>query len=99
MDLFKLALILLKFSTNCQSYFFTNSIFRLPDGPSSSVLQEVALPIIPNGICEDMYYEAGYSTISSNIDMCAGYRKGGKDSCGVNTAMLSQNHPICLSKT
>ena len=39
-----------------------------------------------------MYYEAGYSAITSNIFMCAGYRKGGKDTCGVNTGMLSQNH-------
>ena len=41
-----------------------------------------------------MYYEAGYSNIISNIFMCAGYRKGGKDTCGVYTAMLPQNHPF-----
>ena len=41
-----------------------------------------------------MYYEAGYSAITSNIFMCAGYRKGGKDTCGVYTAMFSQNHPF-----
>lgn len=51
------------------------------DGPISSVLQEVALPIISNQKCEDMFYNAGYNSTLPNILICAGYDKGGKDTC------------------
>lgn len=51
------------------------------DGPLPSVLQEVAVPVINNTICEAMYYEAGYKESIPHIFICAGWRKGGYDSC------------------
>ena len=58
-------------------------IFLL-DGPISSVLQEVALPIISNEKCEEMFFKAGHNNTISDILICAGYKKVGKDTCKVN---------------
>ena len=46
-------------------------------------MQEVDLPVINNTECEGMYREAGYVEHIPNIFICAGYAKGGKDSCEV----------------
>jgi len=51
------------------------------DGPIASVLQEVALPIISNEKCEEMFFKAGHNNTISDILICAGYEKGGKDTC------------------
>jgi len=51
------------------------------EGPLPSVLQEVSLPIINNAECEGMYRDAGYIEHIPSIFICAGYKKGGKDSC------------------
>lgn len=51
------------------------------DGPLPSVLQEVSVPVINNGICEDMYRSAGYIEHIPHIFICAGWKKGGYDSC------------------
>ena len=55
----------------------------ITEGPLPSVLQEVSLPIINNAECEGMYRDAGYIEHIPSIFICAGYRKGGKDSCEV----------------
>jgi len=51
------------------------------DGPLPSVLQEVSVPVINNTLCEGMYRNAGYIEHIPHIFICAGYRKGGYDSC------------------
>ena len=48
-------------------------------------MQEVDLPVINNTECEGMYREAGYVEHIPNIFICAGYAKGGKDSCEVRS--------------
>ncbi|XP_060532984.1 serine proteinase stubble isoform X2 [Cylas formicarius] len=51
------------------------------DGPLPSVLQEVSVPIINNSVCESMYRSAGYIEHIPHIFICAGWRRGGFDSC------------------
>ncbi|XP_055594254.1 serine proteinase stubble-like isoform X2 [Uranotaenia lowii] len=51
------------------------------DGPLPSVLQEVTVPVIENKICEAMYRSAGYIEHIPHIFICAGWKKGGYDSC------------------
>uniref|UniRef100_A0A1S4GZU9 Peptidase S1 domain-containing protein n=2 Tax=Anopheles gambiae TaxID=7165 RepID=A0A1S4GZU9_ANOGA len=51
------------------------------DGPLPSVLQEVTVPVIENNICETMYRSAGYIEHIPHIFICAGWKKGGYDSC------------------
>ncbi|XP_071555518.1 uncharacterized protein Np [Temnothorax nylanderi] len=51
------------------------------EGPLPSVLQEVAVPVINNSVCEAMYRNAGYIEHIPHIFICAGWRNGGFDSC------------------
>ncbi|CAH1731834.1 serine proteinase stubble-like [Aphis gossypii] len=51
------------------------------DGPLPSVLQEVTVPVINNSVCETMYRAAGYIEHIPDIFICAGWKKGGFDSC------------------
>ncbi|XP_071455751.1 serine proteinase stubble [Hetaerina americana] len=51
------------------------------DGPLPSVLQEVRVPVINNSACEGMYRSAGYVEHIPSIFICAGWKKGGFDSC------------------
>lgn len=44
-------------------------------------MQEVSVPVIRNNICEDMYRAAGYIEHIPHIFICAGWKKGGYDSC------------------
>lgn len=39
------------------------------------------MPVIENKICETMYRSAGYIEHIPNIFICAGWKKGGYDSC------------------
>lgn len=71
---------LLFFGINSDFFFFLN--FSL-DGPLPSVLQEVAVPVINNSVCEAMYKNAGYVEHIPYIFICAGWRKGRFDSCEV----------------
>ena len=60
-------------------------IIYISDGPLPGILHEVDLPIINNNDCEGMYRDAGYIEHIPYIFICAGYSKGGKDSCEVNS--------------
>uniref|UniRef100_T1HL65 Peptidase S1 domain-containing protein n=1 Tax=Rhodnius prolixus TaxID=13249 RepID=T1HL65_RHOPR len=51
------------------------------DGPLPSILQEVSVPVINNTLCETMYRAAGYIEHIPEIFICAGWKKGGFDSC------------------
>ncbi|KAL2719603.1 serine proteinase stubble isoform X1 [Vespula squamosa] len=51
------------------------------EGPLPSILQEVAVPVINNTVCEAMYRNAGYIEHIPHIFICAGWRNGGFDSC------------------
>ncbi|XP_055916137.1 serine proteinase stubble [Eupeodes corollae] len=64
-----------------QTAFVTGWGRLYEDGPLPSVLQEVAVPIINNTICETMYRAAGYIEHIPHIFICAGWKKGGYDSC------------------
>jgi hypothetical protein len=46
-------------------------------------MQEVSVPVIENAHCETMYRSAGYIEHIPNIFICAGWKKGGFDSCEV----------------
>ncbi|XP_067642393.1 serine proteinase stubble [Eurosta solidaginis] len=55
---------------------------RLSEGGTlASVLQEVSVPIVSNGICESMFARAGRQESIPEIFVCAGYENGGHDSC------------------
>lgn len=49
---------------------------QLPD-----TLQIVRLPIISNKRCQSMYKKAGHDKLITEMDLCAGYAKGGMDAC------------------
>ncbi|CAK9812585.1 Serine proteinase stubble [Anthophora plagiata] len=51
------------------------------EGPLPSTLQEVAVPVINNTMCENMYRNAGYIEHIPHIFICAGWKNGGFDSC------------------
>ncbi|CAH0551886.1 unnamed protein product [Brassicogethes aeneus] len=51
------------------------------EGPLPSILQEVSVPVINNSVCESMYRSAGYIEHIPHIFICAGWRRGGFDSC------------------
>ena len=63
------------------------------------MLQEVSLPIINNDECEGMYRDAGYIEHIPEIFICAGYKKGGKDSCEVNIPFCQLFFPTFNCKT
>lgn len=44
-------------------------------------LQIVRLPIIGNRRCQSMYKKAGHDKQITEMDLCAGYAKGGMDAC------------------
>lgn len=44
-------------------------------------LQIVRLPIISNKRCQSMYKKAGHDKLITEMDLCAGYAKGGMDAC------------------
>lgn len=60
------------------------TLFCFLDGPLPSVLQEVSVPVINNSVCETMYRSAGYIEHIPEIFICAGWKKGGFDSCEVS---------------
>lgn len=49
---------------------------QLPD-----TLQIVRLPVISNKRCQSMYKKAGHDKEITDVDLCAGYAKGGMDAC------------------
>ncbi|XP_022921222.2 serine proteinase stubble [Onthophagus taurus] len=51
------------------------------DGPLPNILQEVRVPVINNTLCESMYRSAGYIEHIPHIFICAGWGRGGYDSC------------------
>jgi hypothetical protein len=76
-----------------------NSIALISDGPLPSVLQEVSVPVINNSVCETMYRSAGYIEHIPEIFICAGWRKGGFDSCEVSIVecMSGKNYTVIMS--
>ena len=69
-------------------------------GKIPSILQEVSLPIINNDRCERRFLEAGYKLhIPYYTFICAGYKKGGKDSCEVNIPFCQLFLPTFNCKT
>ncbi|XP_015905537.1 trypsin-1-like [Parasteatoda tepidariorum] len=52
-------------------------------GPAGekTILQKIVVPVMSNGACLQMYFEAGHTYPLEDNQMCAGYREGGKDSC------------------
>ena len=61
------------------------------------MLQEVNLPIISNSQCEQLYENAGYKEFIPSIFICAGYQKGGQDSCEVNIGEKAVHFTSILS--
>jgi len=73
------------------NFFFVNAqmlkdviFYFFAEGPLPSVLQQVAVPVINNSVCEAMYRNAGYIEHIPHIFICAGWRNGGFDSCEVS---------------
>lgn len=73
-----------------QTAFVTGWGRLYDDGPLPSVLQEVAVPVINNTICEWMYRAAGYIEHIPHIFICAGWKKGGHDSCEGNISFSTR---------
>jgi hypothetical protein len=67
----------------------------ISDGPLPSVLQEVSVPVINNTVCETMYRSAGYIEHIPEIFICAGWRKGGFDSCEVSIVEVMSEKILC----
>lgn len=67
----------------------------ISDGPLPSVLQEVSVPVINNSVCETMYRSAGYIEHIPEIFICAGWRKGGFDSCEVSIVEVMSEKMLC----
>lgn len=67
----------------------------ISDGPLPSVLQEVSVPVINNSVCETMYRSAGYIEHIPEIFICAGWRKGGFDSCEVSIVEVMSVKTLC----
>lgn len=67
--------------SNAKPPLKNNPCFFFADGPLPSVLQEVSVPVINNTVCESMYRAAGYIEHIPHIFICAGWRRGGFDSC------------------
>lgn len=44
-------------------------------------LQQADVPIVSNQTCNDAYNAGGYDDVISEYDLCAGYVRGGVDSC------------------
>ena len=72
-----------------------NSTALISDGPLPSVLQEVSVPVINNSVCETMYRSAGYIEHIPEIFICAGWRKGGFDSCEVSIVEVMSEKMLC----
>ena len=72
-----------------------NSTALISDGPLPSVLQEVSVPVINNTVCETMYRSAGYIEHIPEIFICAGWRKGGFDSCEVSIVEVMSEKILC----
>lgn len=47
----------------------------------SDELREVEVPIISNKLCEKLFKKSGFPQFIPYIFLCAGYNKGGKDTC------------------
>lgn len=65
------------------------------------MLQEVAVPVINNTVCEAMYRNAGYIEHIPHIFICAGWRNGGFDSCEVGSHLsydFTQIKPLNLHR-
>ncbi|KAF8790900.1 Serine protease filzig like protein [Argiope bruennichi] len=50
-------------------------------GDVPNILQEVQVPIVTNGECQRMFYQAGHQKAIRSNFVCAGYTNGGQDSC------------------
>ena len=74
--------------------FSDNHLYSFTDGPLPGILHEVNLPIIKNNECENMYQNAGYIEHIPKIFICAGYSKGGKDSCEVGIIYVIEHGEI-----
>ena len=58
---------------------------------TSTILQEVDVPIISNDECRKRLQEANFpqfSKIPDDIMFCAGYKEGGKDACQVSSGII-----------
>lgn len=51
--------------------------------PPNTALMEVQIPIINSTECKRLYEKEHTSNVIDNRAICAGYPKGGKDSCRV----------------
>ena len=70
-------------SRTLQKYLNLHYYLFFADGPLPSTLQEVSVPVINNTVCEGMYRIAGFIEHIPHIFICAGWPKGGFDSCEV----------------
>lgn len=54
------------------------------------------MPVINNTVCETMYRAAGYIEHIPEIFICAGWKKGGFDSCEVWVTMPNKYYTVSL---
>lgn len=66
-------------------------------GKFSTILQEVQVPILENDYCQELLQSQGYIKQILPSTLCAGYPKGGKDSCIVS-GFYSNFAMICLNR-
>lgn len=53
------------------------------DGPSSSHLQELQIPVVEISQCKRAFQQFKTAIINEKV-ICAGYARGGKDACQVS---------------
>lgn len=58
-------------------------------GGVPSVLQVVQVPIIENGVCQEMFQTAGHNKKILDSFLCAGYANGQRDSCEVSSKLCA----------
>lgn len=51
------------------------------DGQIAHVVRQVTIPIISKEYCESEYITIGFSQYLNECQLCAGYKRGGKDAC------------------
>ncbi|KAB7499741.1 Serine proteinase stubble [Armadillidium nasatum] len=60
-------------------------------GTLPSILQQTSVPIMSNAKCQELFLKGGRKEHIPDIFLCAGYEKGGRDSCQAKSQKEESN--------